>query len=407
MLDAHIEPERGLRMSPVSKRSEAIRPFVVMDLVARAKELEEQGRDIVRLEIGDPDFPTPEVITQAAEAAMAEGATHYTQSLGLPSLREAIRDHYQARYGVGVDPADIVVTQGTSPAMLLLFGALLDPGDEVVMPDPCYPAYPNYVSFLGGVPRLVRVRAENGFRYDPDELAAAIGPRTKAIMVTSPSNPTGAVQSADDLRMLAALAERTGVHIASDEIYHGLTFCGPEHSILEYTDRAFVLNGFSKAYAMTGWRLGYLIAPREFVRPAEKIQQNFFLAANAFVQQAGVAALKHAQGDVTRMRELYDERRRFLVPALRDAGLRIDCEPCGAFYVFADARCWGADSLELSRRILEEAGVACAPGIDFGAGGEGFLRFSYATSLERLREGVTRLKEWGEANASRCRYTDR
>ena len=393
-------------MTPVSKRSEAIRPFVVMDLVARAKELEAQGRDIVRLEIGDPDFSTPEVITRAAEEAMAEGSTHYTQSLGLPSLREAIRDHYREHYGVGIDPADIVVSQGTSPAMLLLFGSLLDPGDEVIMPDPCYPAYPNYVSFLGGIPKLVRVRAENGFRYDPDELRAAVGPRTKAIMVTSPSNPTGAVQSPDDLRMLGEIAERTGVHIASDEIYHGLTFCGPEHTILEFTDRAFVLNGFSKAYAMTGWRLGYLIAPREFVRPAEKIQQNFFLAANAFVQQAGVVALTQAQDDVARMRAIYDERRRFLVPALRDAGLKIDCEPCGAFYVFADARCWGGDSLELSRRILEEAGVACAPGVDFGPGGEGFLRFSYATSIDRLTEGVARLREWGAANAAPCRYTD-
>jgi len=382
----------------VSRRATAIRPFLVMDVVARAKELEAAGHDIVRLEIGDPDFPTPDVITRAAETAMQEGSTHYTQSQGLPDLRDAIRDHYRASYDVAVDPADIVVTQGTSPAMLLLFGALLDPGDEVVMPDPCYPAYPNYVSFLGGVPRMVRVRAEDGFRFRIDELEAAIGPRTKAIMITSPSNPTGAVLGSDDLRALADLAERTGVYIASDEIYHGLTFCGEEHSILQYTDHCFVLNGFSKAYAMTGWRLGYLIAPREFVRPAEKIQQNFFLAANAFVQQAGVVALTQAQPDVARMRALYDERRRYLVPALREAGLRIESEPCGAFYVFADAGAWSADSLELSRRLLEEAHVACAPGIDFGEGGEGFLRFSYATSPERLREGVTRLKAWAGAH---------
>lgn len=378
----------------VSNRAQAIRPFVVMDVVARAKELEAQGHDVVRLEIGDPDFATPEVISRACEAAIEDGSTHYTQSLGLPDLRAAITAHYVASYDVSIDPADIIVTQGTSPAMLLMFGALLDPGDEVIMPDPCYPAYPNYVSFLGGVPVPVRVHAEDGFRYRLDELEAAITPRTKCIMITSPSNPTGAVLGVGDLKALADIAERTGVHIASDEIYHGLTFCGDEHSILQYTDRAFVLNGFSKAYAMTGWRLGYLIAPREFVRPAEKIQQNFFLAANAFVQQAGVVALTQAGPDVARMRELYDERRRFLVPALRELGLRIDCEPCGAFYVFADATCWGGDSLELSRRLLEEAHVACAPGIDFGPGGEGFLRFSYATSLERLAEGVARLKTW-------------
>ncbi len=388
-------------MSPVSQRARLIRPFVVMDVVARAKELEAEGRDIVHLEIGDPDFATPDVIKRAAEEAMGEGSTHYTQSLGLPELRCAIRDHYAASYGVDVDPDDIVVTQGTSPAMLLLFGALLDPGDEVVMPDPCYPAYPNYVNFLGGVVKAVRVRAESGFRYDMDELAGAVGPRTKAIMITSPSNPTGAVLAAEDLRALGELAERTGVHIASDEIYHGLTFCGAEHSILEFTDRAFVMNGFSKAYAMTGWRLGYLIAPSEYVRPAEKIQQNFFLAANTFVQRAGVVALTQAQGDVARMRAIYDQRRRYLVPALRELGLDIACEPCGAFYVFADARAWDEDSLSLSRRLLEEAGVAVAPGMDFGQGGEGFLRFSYATSMERLAEGVRRLAAWRDAdNAS-------
>jgi len=378
----------------VSRRAEQIRPFVVMDVVARAKELEAQGRDIVRLEIGDPDFPTPEVITRAAEIAMAGGSTHYTQSLGLPDLREALALRYRDHYGVEVDPDNIVVTQGTSPAMLLMFGALLDPGDEVIMPDPCYPAYPNYVTFLGGVPRLVRVRAQDGFRYRPDEVRAAIGPRTKAIMINSPSNPTGAVLGDEDLRALAQIAEETGVHIASDEIYHGLDFCGPDRTVLGYTGRSFVLNGFSKAYAMTGWRLGYLVAPPEYVRPAEKIQQNFFLAANAFVQQAGVVALTEAQSEVARMRAIYDERRSYLVPALESVGLKIESAPCGAFYVFADASHWDADSLRLCYRLLDEAGVACAPGIDFGDGGQGFLRFSFAISLERLHEGVERLAVW-------------
>jgi len=383
-------------MSDVSRRAESIRPFMVMDVVARAKELEAQGRDIVRLEIGDPDFPTPEVIVRAAESAMDAGDTGYTQSLGLPDLRVAITKHMHGAYGVDIDPATIIVTQGTSPAMLLLFGSLLDPGDEVIMADPSYPAYPNYVSFLGGVPVPVRVRAEDGFRYRLEEVERAITPRTKAIMVNSPSNPTGGVLGPEDLEGLAALAERHGLWLASDEIYHGLEFGGASHSVREFTDRAFVLNGFSKAYAMTGWRLGYLIAPEQFVRPAEKIQQNFFLCANHFVQVAGTTALLHAQGDVARMREEYDRRRRFLVPALREAGLAVATEPLGAFYVFADARAWGDDSLALAGRLLEEAGVAVAPGIDFGPGGEGFLRFSYATSLERLEEGTRRLGEWAE-----------
>lgn len=381
-------------MGEVSHRAQSIRPFVVMDVVARAKQLESAGVDVVRLEIGDPDFATPEVITRAAEAAIEAGDTGYTQSAGLPDLRDAITLHFARSYGVTVDPEDIVVTQGTSPAMLLLFGSLLDPGDEVIISDPCYPAYPNYINFLGGVPVPVRVRAEEGFRFRIDEVRAAMTERTRAIMVNSPANPMGTVLGPDDLQALADLAEETGVYIASDEIYHGLQFDGPSHTILEYTDRAFVLNGFSKAYAMTGWRLGYLIAPRGFVRPAEKIQQNFFLCANHFVQVAGTAAMLHAQDDVARMRAVYDERRRYLVPALRSLGLKIATEPTGAFYVFADATSWGGDSLVLAERILEEAGVALAPGVDFGPGGEGFLRFSYAASLERLHEGVARLSEW-------------
>lgn len=378
----------------VSKRAQAIRPFVVMDVVARAKRLASEGVDVIRLEIGDPDLPTPEIVTRAAEAAMDAGHTGYTQSAGLPDLRVAVAGHYNSSYGVSVDPENIVVTQGTSPAMLLVFGALLDPGDEVIISDPGYPAYSNYVEFLGGVAKRIRVRASEGFRFRPEEIRAAITPRTRAIMINSPANPMGTVLPAQDLAELARIAEETGVWIVSDEIYHGLQFEGKERSILEFTDRAFVLNGFSKSYAMTGWRLGYLIAPPAFVRPCEVIQQNFFLCANHFVQVAGTVALTQGASEVTRMRAIYNERRRYLIPALRSLGLTIETEPTGAFYVFADARAWGADSIELSRRILDEAAVSVAPGVDFGPGGEGFLRFSYATSIERLREAVERLRVW-------------
>ncbi len=383
----------------VSKRAQAVHPFVVMDVVARAKQLEAQGRDIIRMDVGDPDLPTPEVITRAAEVAMEAGDTGYTQSMGLPDLREAVSARFVSKYGVAVSPDDIVVTQGTSPAMLLLFGALLDPGDEVILSDPCYPAYPNYVSFLGGVPVHVRARAENGFRMRIDEIEAAITPRTRCIMINSPANPTGTVLPPADLAAIAALADKHGLYVASDEIYHGLDFTGHDHTILEYTDRAFVLNGFSKLYAMTGWRLGYLVAPRAFVRPAEAIQQNFFLCANHFVQVAGVTALLHAEPDVARMREIYDERRRYLVPALRGLGLTVEVEPTAAFYVFADASAWGSDSLALTYRLIDEAGVAAAPGVDFGPGGEGFLRLSYVTGLDRLKEGVSRLRAWADARA--------
>ncbi len=383
-------------MSPVSRRADAIRPFVVMDIVALAKRLQAEGRDIVRLEIGDPDMPTPEVVKEAAERAMHAGHTGYTESAGIPDLREAISARYVRDYDVRVDPDDIIVTQGTSPAMLLLFGTLLDPGDEVIISDPCYPAYANYINFLGGVPVPVRVRAEEGFTFRSAEVRAAITPRTRAIMINSPANPMGTVLGEKDLAELAAIAEEHSLYIASDEIYHGLQFEGKERSILEFTDRAFVLNGFSKAYAMTGWRLGYMIAPRQFVRPAEKIQQNFFLCANHFVQVAGAVALAQVGGEVDRMRAIYDERRRYLIGALRGIGLRIATEPTGAFYVFADASHWGEDSLDLAYRLLHEAGVATAPGIDFGSGGEGFLRFSYATSMDRLKEGVSRLDTWAK-----------
>lgn len=378
----------------VSRRAEGVRPFVVMDVVARAKELEAAGVDIVHMEIGDPDLPTPGCVVEAAEAAMEHGETGYTQSAGVPELREAVAGHYRARYGVDVDPANVIATQGTSPAMLLLFGALLDPGDEVLVPDPAYPAYPNYITFLGGRPVPVPVRAEEAFRLRAEDVLAAVTRRTKALVLNSPSNPTGSVLRGEDLAALAAAAGRAGLWIASDEIYHGLTYEGEERSILEYSDRAFVLNGFSKAYAMTGWRLGYLIAPPDFVRAAERIQQNFFLCANHFVQMAGVAALSRARPDVERMRAVYDERRSLLVPALRALGLGVPQAPTGAFYVFADARAWGSDSLALARRLLEEAHVAVAPGVDFGLRGEGFLRFSYATSSERIAEGVRRLREW-------------
>ena len=221
-------------------------------------------------------------------------------------------------------------------------------------------------------------------------------------MINSPSNPTGAVLPAmTDLVALGELAEEPASTSRATRSTTAWTSSGPDHTILEYTDRAFVLNGFSKAYAMTGWRLGYLIAPPEFVRPAEKIQQNFFLCANAFVQAAGVVALTQAQDDVARMRAIYDERRRYLVPALREIGLDDRVRAARrAFYVFADARHWGADSLRSRVRLLEEAGVAVAPGVDFGPGGEGFLRFSYATSLDRLREGVARLERWAAQNAT-------
>jgi aspartate/methionine/tyrosine aminotransferase len=321
---------------------------------------------------------------------MDEGHTHYCHSLGLPELRRAISDYYQRTYTVAVDPDHIIITPGTSPAMLLLFAALLEPGDEVIISDPHYACYPNFIKFVQGRVVTVPVYEEDGFQYRPDAIAAKITDRTRAIFINSPSNPTGNLLSAARMQAISTM----GPHVVSDEIYHGLVYEGQEHSILEFSDQAFVLNGFSKLYAMTGFRLGYLIAPPAFIRPIQKMVQNFFISANTMVQKAGVAALTQTDDDTARMRTTYNERRLFMIRRLREMGLGITVEPTGAFYVFANARHISNDSYRLAFDILENARVGVTPGIDFGPNAEGYLRFSYANSLENIAEGMDRLERY-------------
>ncbi len=371
----------------ISNRARQVEPFLAMDVLAEAQQLERQGADVVHLEVGEPDFDTPACIKAAALEALQAGRTHYTQALGLPELREAIAEHYRERYGVRVSPAQILVTAGTSPALMLLFSAVLEPGDEVIITDPYYACYPSFIRFAGGRPVMVRVDPAEGYQLEPARVRAALSPRTKAILINSPANPTGAVLSAETLRALAEL----GPLVVSDEIYHGLTYVGEERTILEFSDRAVVLNGFSKRYAMTGWRLGFIILPADLVRPMEVMAQNFFISASDFVQHAGIAALRKAGPDAERMRQAYDRRRRYLVSALRELGFGVPVEPGGAFYVLADARRWGENSLELARWILRGAHVAVTPGVDFGPAAEGHLRFSYTAPEERIAEAVARL----------------
>ena len=371
----------------ISKRLREIPPFIVMDVLARAQELERQGKPVVHLEVGQPDFPVPQKIQQAAVEAIQRGETRYTPSLGIPALREALAAHYHARYGVQITPDQIVITSGTSPGLLLALSALVNPGDEVILANPGYACYPNHVRFLDGVPVHVRVHPENGFVLDPSDVRKAITSRTRAILINSPANPTGAVLPADVLAELASL----GPPLISDEIYHGLVYGVEDHSALEFTDRAFVLNGFSKLYAMTGYRLGYLIAPPEYVRPIEKAQQNLFICASSIAQWAGVAAVTQEHPEIPQMVRTYDERRRFIVRRLRELGFGVQAEPRGAFYVLADARRFDTDSYRLAQRLLEDVYVAVTPGIDFGSGAEGFLRFSYAASLDSIKEAMERL----------------
>ena len=364
-----------------------------MEILEKAHELEAKGADIIHLEVGEPDFETPKAVRDAACDAIAAGMTHYTHSLGIPQLRAAIAKHYNDRYGLEVSPDNVVVTNGTSPAMMMIFTALLDPGDEVILSNPCYACYPNIVEFVDGVARCVDVLEEDGFNFRPAEIEPVMSEKVKGLVINSPSNPTGIVLSDTEISDMAEAVDGRA-YIISDEIYHGLVYEGQEHSILEYTDHAFVLNGFSKLYAMTGWRLGYIISPPEFVRPLQKIQQNLLICANSFVQWAGIAALENTQAETAAMLRTYDERRRYLLDRLRGMGFGIKVEPTGAFYVFANAKHLTSDALAFCLEVLENAGVAVTPGIDFGSGGEGYVRFTYANSLDNIKEGTARLEKY-------------
>jgi aspartate/methionine/tyrosine aminotransferase len=375
----------------LTDRALAVSPFMVMEVLERAKELERQGRDVVHLEVGEPDFPTPEPVVRAMVAALGAREFYYTHSQGDPELREALAWHYKTRYGLDLDPGRFLVCPGTSSGFNLLFGALLDPGQGVILSDPHYCCYPNFVRFFGGEPILCPTMEADGFRLDPDRAKACLGPGVKALLINSPANPTGAVLGPDRLEALAKL----DVLIVSDEIYHGLSYQGErDRSILEYTDRAVVVGGFSKTFAMTGWRIGYLILPPELARPFQRLAQNFFISVGAATQKAAIAALTEAWPTVAERREIYDRRRRLLLKGLKELGLPVLVEPTGAFYALARADHLSLDSAALAFEILEEAGVGLTPGREFGSRAEGFLRFSYANSEENIQKALGRLAEF-------------
>lgn len=373
-------------------RCEKITPFIVMEILEKIHKMEAKGIDVIHMEIGEPDFNVPECVNKASMEALCENQTHYTHSLGDVRLREAISQYHNSTYGTQIDPGNILVTSGTSPAMLLLFSALVNPGDEIIISDPHYACYANFINYVQGVPVTVPVYEDEGFVYTPEAIKEKISPKTRAIFINSPSNPTGNVIPDERMRQIVEIADSHGLYIISDEIYHGLVYEGREHSIYEYTDRAFVLNGFSKLFAMTGLRLGYLIAPQEFVRALQVLQQNFFICANSVAQLAGAAALKGAEDETGQMRLTYNERRVYMIERLKKMGLGITVEPTGAFYVFANAKHISNDSYGLALDILEKAHIGVTPGIDFGANGEGYLRFSYANSLENLKVGLDRME---------------
>ena len=370
-----------------------IEPFHVMDLLARARALEATGRDIVHMEIGEPDFITPAPIREAAKQALDAGKTHYTPAMGLPALREAISDFYQTEYGISIAPERIIVTPGASGALLLALGVLVNPGEQVLMTDPGYPCNRHFVRLLEAEAVGVPVGPESDYQLTRALLEQHWTADTTAVLLASPSNPTGTVVSMDNLVSMHSVAAAHGGRLIVDEIYHGLIYDGTVDSALGVSDELFVINSFSKYFCMTGWRLGWLVAPVDYVREADKLAQNIFLAAPTISQHAALAAFAPESREIlSRYRDDFRQRRDFLLSALRELGFDIPVTPAGAFYLYADCTRFTNDSYAFALDVLAKAGVAITPGRDVGAyQSECHLRFAYTTSLARLEEGVARL----------------
>ena len=380
-------------MKPFARRLTQIEPFHVMAILARARAMEAAGRSVIHMEIGEPDFPTADGIVQAGIAALAAGHTHYTPALGLPALRAAIADHYPAR--ARPDPARVVVTPGASGALQLIFAALLNPGDQVLMSDPGYPCNRHFVRLFEGEPVSIPVDASTAYQLNADLIRRHWTSRTVAVLLASPSNPTGTlIPDAAMTEIVRTVAELGGVLIV-DEIYHGLIYGEEAVTALTHSPDVFVINSFSKYYGMTGWRLGWLVAPVDYIAAIDKLAQNIFLASNTVAQYAALVAFTpDVEQELARRRDIFRERRDFLLPALRDLGFVIPTEPQGAFYLYADCSRFTDNSQTLALDLLERTGVAITPGLDFGSHRAAqHMRFSYATTIENLREGVSRLRD--------------
>jgi len=377
----------------LAARMAHIEPFEVMEIQTLAREVEAQGRDVIHLEIGEPDFTTPRPIVEAAQRALESKPMFYTSALGLSELREAIAKFYRDRYRVDVPANRIIVTAGSSAALLLAFGVLLDPDDEVLLTDPSYPCNRHFVHTLGGVPRLIPVGPESRYQMNARIARRHWTSKTRIAMVATPSNPTGTMVTPEEIVDLAALAREKGATLLVDEIYHGLTYGLDARTALEAGDDIFVINSFSKYFQMTGWRLGWLVAPPRYVREIEKLAQNLFISPSSVAQHAALACFDPRTIEIVeeRRREL-DLRRRYLIPALESLGFRVPVVPDGAFYIYADSSPLAEDSFALARRILTEAGVAVTPGKDFGHHEpERHIRIAYTQPVARLEEAVARI----------------
>jgi len=382
-----------------SSRIKRLKPSPTLSIAEKARQLIARGEKIVRLDIGEPAFDTPDHIKEAALKAIKSGYTHYTSSRGIPELREAIAEYYLKNFKVDVDAkSEVIVTPGSKFAVFAAIQSLVDSGDEVIILTPAWPTYWSCVELAEG--RVVEVSCGDGFSLDEERLKESISNKSKVILVNSPNNPTGGVLSKEDLKVIADLAVDHDLYVISDEIYHLIVYdeVTPHTmlSISDVRDRLIVVDGFSKAWAMTGWRLGFAIAPKEVIDCIVKVQQNATTCPTAFVQYAGIAALKGDQSCVRYMVQEYDRRRRFLIESLNSIE-GIKCKaPKGAFYVFPDMSALGMSSMELASELLTKAGVCTVPGSVFGAGGEYHLRMSYASSFEQVREGVERIRRFVE-----------
>ena len=380
-------------MNKIARRMADIQPFHVMEILKRAHQLEAAGRDIIHLEVGEPDFPTPPTIVEAARDFLAGGHVHYTPALGLTALREAIARFYHDRFGADISPERIIVTPGASGALMLALAVTTDPGDEWLLPDPGYPSNRHLVRSFEGVARALPVDASTRFQPTPTHVADAWTARTRGLMVASPANPTGTLLSqAEIIALHEAVTARNGILIV-DEIYQGLNYGIDASTALSSLDDVFVVNSFSKYFGMTGWRLGWVVAPQAYVRQIEKLAQHFFISPSTPAQHAALAAFTPATLEILEeRRHAFASRRNTLLPALRELGFRFATEPQGAFYLYADISELADNSETLARRLIEDAGVATTPGIDFGDNApDRHLRIAYTTEEARLVEAAERI----------------
>ncbi len=379
-----------------SSRVADIRPFRVMQVLARARELEAAGRHLVHMEIGEPDFATAPPVVAAGREALQQGLTHYSPAPGLPQLRQAIADYYRDQRGVSVAPSRIVVTTGASGALQLALGLILDPGQTLLVTDPGYPCYRNFALFLGARAHTLPVTAVAGWQPDVHSVASAMTDDTRALLLASPANPTGAVIPAAELERLASCLAARQSWLVVDEIYHGLSYTGALPSALNAGDNVIVVDSFSKYFGMTGWRIGWLVLPESLVEAADRVQQNLSICAPVPAQHAALAALgSDAMAIHEQRREAFCARRDVLLPGLRELGFSIPVTPAGAFYLYADCAALSDNSEVLARDLLEEAGVAITPGADFGDHRAGqHVRFAYTTGLEAIDDGLERMRRF-------------